>query len=306
MRIALLGLGDIAQKAYLPLVTGHTEIVPLLCTRNAQVLAQFAQQYRIEETYSDLAELIAAKPDAVMIHSATSSHFAIATRLLQAGIAVFVDKPVSDRLPECEQLINLAEQKNLPFFVGFNRRYAPLYQPALATKPLQVHYQKHRHNQCAPARTFIYDDFIHVVDFVRHVSGVSSLQQCDFQLFQHSTAAELCSVQLQWHYKDALFSAAMNRMAGSSFERLEYFSQDQHWQIDNLRQGEYSCHNQRQVLGFDDWQSTLYKRGFVAMLDQFIQLLKTGKTDSSANNAALLTHQLCEKILERLPQHLDR
>lgn len=39
MRIALVGLGDIAQKAYLPLLASDEQVTPLLCTRNPAVLA---------------------------------------------------------------------------------------------------------------------------------------------------------------------------------------------------------------------------------------------------------------------------
>mgnify|MGYP000914023978 CR=1 FL=1 len=34
MRIALIGLGDIARKAYLPLLANDERVTPLLCTRS--------------------------------------------------------------------------------------------------------------------------------------------------------------------------------------------------------------------------------------------------------------------------------
>ena len=112
LRIALIGLGDIAQKAYLPVVANHPKVTPILCTRNKTILTQLADQYRIDDTYDSLAALIKAKPDAIMIHSATSSHFDMAKQSLEAGIAVFVDKPMSYTLAECEQLTALSDAKN--------------------------------------------------------------------------------------------------------------------------------------------------------------------------------------------------
>jgi predicted dehydrogenase len=41
MRIALVGLGDIAQKAYLPLLASDERVTPLLCTRNPAVLTSW-------------------------------------------------------------------------------------------------------------------------------------------------------------------------------------------------------------------------------------------------------------------------
>jgi len=49
MRIALIGLGDIAQKAYLPLLASDERVTPLLCTRSPAVLDKLARQYRIAE-----------------------------------------------------------------------------------------------------------------------------------------------------------------------------------------------------------------------------------------------------------------
>jgi virulence factor len=69
-RIAVFGLGDIAVKAYLPIVANHLQIEPILCTRNKENLIRIASQYRITETYANLDELIEAKPDAIMVHSA--------------------------------------------------------------------------------------------------------------------------------------------------------------------------------------------------------------------------------------------
>ena len=111
---------------------------------------------------------------------------------------------------------------------------------------------------------------------------------------------QLAIVQVYWQQQGVLVSAAMNRMAGNSFERLEYFGTNQHWQIDNLVQGHYTSDNQQQILGFSDWQSTLDKRGFVAMLAAFFQQLQQGGTNTTMNNSVLQSHQLCENVLQRL------
>jgi virulence factor len=81
-------------------VANHGEVEPILCTRDTQVLARLSEKYRIKEYYSAISELLASNPDAIMIHSATSSHFDIAKQSLEAGIAVFVDKPMSYTLAE--------------------------------------------------------------------------------------------------------------------------------------------------------------------------------------------------------------
>lgn len=297
MRIAMLGLGDIAQKAYLPIMANNAHITPVLCSRNGEVLTQLTTRYRINEYYQDLSELLASKPDAVMIHSSTDSHYAIATQCLNAGTPVFIDKPISYDYAQCEQLINLAVSKNLPLIMGFNRRFAPLYQPLLKAKPIQVYYQKNRHNLPATARQFVFDDFIHVVDFLRHCSnGMPD----SIDVFASLHQGLLGAVQVQWQAQNSLFCASMNRINGLNEERLEYFTDNKKWQIENLRHGRVWQDNTVTELGFDDWQTTLYKRGFVAMVEDMLVQLEKGINNPLSSQQILDTHYLCEQVTTRV------
>ena len=123
MRIAMIGLGDIAQKAYLPLLASNERVTPLLCTRNPAVLEKLARQYRVAECFTDVAAMLASRPDAVMIHAATAVHSQIAEQCLRAGIPTFVDKPLCDNLAEAEALANLAVAQDCALFTGLSARH---------------------------------------------------------------------------------------------------------------------------------------------------------------------------------------
>lgn len=301
MRIALIGLGDIAQKAYLPVVASHPQITPVLCTRNADVRAKLSAQYRIEECYASIDELIAVGVDGAMIHSSTSSHAGIATQLLRAGIAVFIDKPLSYSQVESEDMLDLAVQKNLPLMVGFNRRYAPLIQPLKdVPDPIQVLWQKNRVDLADTPRVFIFDDFIHVLDGLRFLSQGAELEQ--LQVFSHYHGDKLGAVRVQWQSQGCLFNASMNRVSGATEERLEYFSVDNSWRIDSLTEGSHWQAGQSQALGFGDWSSTLHKRGFEAMLQAWVELLEAGVCDKAIIEDIRATHALCEQVVAIVEQ----
>jgi virulence factor len=142
MRIGLIGLGDIAQKAYLPVISSMDGVPPVLCTRTSNVLARLVQTYNLKEGYSDVSDLIRANLDCAMVHTSAEHHVEIIKKLLRAGIPTFVDKPVSYKLSETERVLELSANKNLPFFVGFNRRYAPLISNINETNPVQIKMQK--------------------------------------------------------------------------------------------------------------------------------------------------------------------
>ena len=126
MKIGVIGLGNIAQKAYLPTYSECRHLAEfVLATRNPETRQKIADQYGFTETVGTIEELIEAKIDACFVHVATKVHGAVVRQLLQAGIHVFVDKPLSEELAEVKELQALAVAKNLRLMVGFNRRFAP-------------------------------------------------------------------------------------------------------------------------------------------------------------------------------------
>lgn len=303
MRIGMVGLGDIACKAYLPVVASHAEVTPLLCTRSPERLSDLARQYRVQETFTSLDDLIAARPDAVMIHSATEAHATMARELLIQGIPVFVDKPLSYQLHETEALLEVAAARGVSLTVGFNRRHAPLIQPLGGCEQLvQAHLQKNRTRWPADPRVFIYDDFIHVLDTLRYIAPA---EIADLQIHAYGKPGELAAVQVNWCSGRSRLSGSMNRVSGQSDERLEVFAEDHKWQIDNLAQGaSFSCAEQPRLRlrNFSDWDTTLYKRGFVSMFAAFLAQIQAGK--ASDYEDILATHQLCERVVEEAIRQL--
>ena len=90
MKAGVIGLGDIARKAYLPVVTTlNLELV--LCSRNEEAVKNLARQYRIDEYCYDYRELLKFRVDMVFVHSATKSHYNIVKYFLEAGVHVYVD-----------------------------------------------------------------------------------------------------------------------------------------------------------------------------------------------------------------------
>lgn len=298
IRIAIIGLGDIAQKAYLPILANHTKVSPILCTRNMQVLKQLATQYRINDAYTSLDELIKNKPDAAMVNSSTNSHFIIVSKLLNAGIPVFVDKPLSYSLHESEELLNLATKKQISLYLGFNRRFAPLINLLEKKRdPIQVFWLKNRVNLPGDPRTFVFDDFIHVADSLRFLSH-GSVE--NIQVFSKSHNNQLEMLQVQWQQNKTLLNGAMNRVSGISEESVAYYTVGNKWQINELVSGFHYQNEIQHPIGFDNWKSTLYKRGFINLVEDWLYTLQTNKFDKNRIQDIWETHNLCEIIVEKI------
>ncbi len=63
--------------------------------------------------------------EAVLIATPTETHFEIASRALEAGKHVFLEKPGTDSSEKLEKLVKLAEEKSLKFAVGYEFPHHP-------------------------------------------------------------------------------------------------------------------------------------------------------------------------------------
>ncbi|MER0109393.1 Gfo/Idh/MocA family oxidoreductase [Aeromonas dhakensis] len=297
MRIALVGLGDIAQKAYLPLLASDERVTPLLCTRNPAVLDKLARQYRIAERFTEVADLLASHPDAVMIHATTAVHLELAVLCLRAGIPTFVDKPLCDTLAGVESLANIAIAKNCPLFVGFNRRYLPAMSAARGQPLTELNWQKHRHTLPGAPRAFLFDDFIHVLDSLCYYGGAPDgdlhavLRRCARQ------PELLAGVSVAWQSGQVAVSGIMNRSAGITEERIDAYSDNLSLHIENCTRGTMARDKSVLTLAPDDWQPVLTQRGFVAMLAHWYQQIEAGRADGALIESYLHGHRLAEQLV---------
>ena len=297
MRIALIGLGDIAQKAYLPLIASDERVTPLLCTRSPQVLGKLARQYRIAECFTELGDLLASRPDAVMIHAATAVHLELAAQCLRAGIPTFVDKPLCDNAAEVEALANLAMAQDCPLFVGFNRRYLPAMAAARAQPLTELNWQKHRHALPGLPRQFLFDDFIHVLDSLCCYGGAPT-GDLHAVLRRSSQQPELLAgVSINWQSGDRAISGSMNRSAGLTEERIDAYGDNLSLHIENCTRGTIARDKTVQTLAPNDWQPVLAQRGFVAMLDHWYQQIEAGRADGMLVESYLQSHRLAERLV---------
>src|SRR5450756_3116096 len=77
MKVGVIGLGAIAQKAYLPILAARGDLDIVLATRNSQTLDQISRQYRIPQKVGSVEELIHTGIQATFVHAATEAHFQI-------------------------------------------------------------------------------------------------------------------------------------------------------------------------------------------------------------------------------------
>jgi virulence factor len=298
MKLGIIGLGDIAKKAYLPVVSKLANVEIHLFTRNTEILMEISNQYRFSNTHSSLSSIIESGIKGAFVHSSTESHESIVRELLQNGIHVYVDKPITYHLETTKELVELAEEKGLILMTGFNRRFAPFYQTiAEVNEPNMIILQKNRHALPGTIRSFVYDDFIHVIDTVRHLFK-GEIE--DIIVHGRVRNEMLYHVVVQLISKDMTGLAIMNRDSGAVEEKLEVMGTNEKRVVHDLDQLTIYRDQKEIALSFDNWDSTLYKRGFEQIVAEFINAIRTNKFPSITASDSLKTHEICENVVHQL------
>lgn len=126
--------------------------------------------------YSTMEELIARQaPDAVSIVVPTSLHFDVARAAMEAGIHVLVEKPVTTRPDEAEELLKLAAKKDLVLQVGHIERFNSAVRYISQTVHSPIYLESKRIGPFSPRINdvgVVLDLMIHDIDIV--LSLVSS------------------------------------------------------------------------------------------------------------------------------------
>ncbi|WP_031006892.1 Gfo/Idh/MocA family protein [Streptomyces sp. NRRL F-5727] len=293
MKIGCIGLGDIAQKAYLPVLATLPGVELHLQTRTPATLDRVADTLHLPPTrrHRDLDSLLSAGLDAAFVHASTAAHAEIAGRLLDAGVATYVDKPLAYAYADSERIVELAEKRNVSLAVGFNRRLAPGYAQCLDHPRELILLQKNRIGLPEDPRVMVLDDFIHVVDTLRFLLP-GEADHIDVRARIRDGLMHHVVLQLSGDGFTAI--GMMNRMNGSTEEVLEVSGQDTKRQVLNL--AEVVDHKgQPTVRRRGDWVPVARQRGIEQAVLAFLDAVRDGRVLSARD--ALLTHALCERVV---------
>ncbi|MGW6568942.1 Gfo/Idh/MocA family protein [Streptomyces sp. NPDC054975] len=293
MKVGCIGLGDIAQKAYLPVLAALPGVELHLQTRTRTTLDRVAEIHHVptSQRHGDLDSLLSVGLDAAFVHAPTAVHPEITARLLEAGVPTYVDKPLAYEYAASERLVELAESRGVSLAVGFNRRLAPGYAQCLDHPRELILMQKNRVGLPEDPRTLVLDDFIHVVDTLRFLLP-GEVEHTDVRARIRDGLMHHVVLQLSGDGFTAI--GMMNRMNGSTEEILEVSGQDTKRQVLNL--ADIVDHKgQPTVRRRGDWVPVARQRGIEQAVLGFLDAVRDGRTLSARD--ALRTHELCERVV---------
>lgn len=132
----MIGLGSIGQRHVRNIRRLYGDSVEIIAYRVRRLQQTFSDTMQIRDgvnleeehkitSFSDLDEALATKPDVAFITNITAKHMECALKCAKAGCDIFLEKPVSDSMEGVEELVNIANEKKLIVFMGYQNRYHP-------------------------------------------------------------------------------------------------------------------------------------------------------------------------------------
>ncbi|MGX7197711.1 Gfo/Idh/MocA family protein [Enterococcus olivae] len=298
MKIGVIGLGGIAQKAYLPTyVALQHKATFFFATRNQDVQKQLKEKYQLRSMKNNLQELIDEGIEACFIHSATTSHYGLVKECLLNDLHVFVDKPLSENYQEVLELQALAKQKNKLLMLGFNRRFAPLVsQLKELPEKRMILLQKNRAHSIQPTAFEIYDLFLHLVDTAVYLLDEPILA-FDSYIRESETGMETAFLRLETAQTSAVLT--MDLKSGANREVFQVSGPQGTYLVEDLTTLKKIETTGTSIETFGDWQNTLEKRGFQQMVEQFLEAVASGEDNHLKQEKIGLSHELCCKMLKQ-------
>ena len=197
IRAGVVGAGHMGQYHILALAELWDVELVAICDADADRARQVAAQYgtRAVATHQELAGLV----DIATVAVPTERHFEVARDLLEAGVHVLVEKPVTPTLEEAKELFRLARQRAQVLHVGHVERFNGAVQELRKIVERPVLIESRRLGPFVPRvqnDSVVMDLMIHDIDIVLGLVDSEPRRMNALGRSIHSRRADVANVQI--------------------------------------------------------------------------------------------------------------
>jgi len=125
VRVGVIGLGAWGKNLLREFSRGVHSTVPIACDALEDACAKARAQYPGLQVTGDVAQVLDADVDAIVVATPPASHFDLASAALERGKDVFVEKPLVLDLAQGARLVDQAQRSGQILMVGHIMEYHP-------------------------------------------------------------------------------------------------------------------------------------------------------------------------------------
>lgn len=187
------------------------------------------------KSFSSVDELIDAV-DVVDIVTPTLSHYDCAVKAISKGKHVFIEKPIANSVEEAEQIIKLAEEKNVKGQVGHVERFNPAFLAVKDKIESPMFIETHRLAEFNPRGTdvpVVLDLMIHDIDIILRVvnSKVKNINASGVSVISNSP--DIANARIEFE-NGCVANLTASRISLKNMRKSRFFQKDAYISIDFL------------------------------------------------------------------------
>jgi predicted dehydrogenase len=184
----------------------------------------------------DLDELL-KEVEAISLVVPTTAHYPLATRILEEGKNLLIEKPVTETVEQAQELIELAKKKNSIFQVGHIERFNPAFLAIEKYRPDPKFIESHRLAQFNPRGTdvaVILDLMIHDIDLILSLVKfpVKEIQAAGVPVIAESQ--DICNARLTFE-NGCVANITASRISARPLRKMRLFQKDSYISLDFMQ-----------------------------------------------------------------------
>jgi len=237
LRIAVVGVGHLGQHhARLLASMDGVQLVGIVDTKPGRA-GEIASKL-VVPSFTHLGELPLDGLDAVTIAVPTVSHLDVALPLIDAGVSVLVEKPLSSSLDDADKMIESAARRGVVLAAGHTERFNPAVVAALPLVSNPRFIEVHRLGTF-PERSLdidvVFDLMIHDLDLLLTSvkSEVVSIEAIGVNVLTPKT--DIANVRLRFE-SGCIANVTASRISRDKIRKVRFFQPASYLSIDYAAQ----------------------------------------------------------------------
>ncbi|MGE0232664.1 MAG: Gfo/Idh/MocA family protein [Flavobacteriaceae bacterium] len=265
------------------------------------------------EPVADYMDLV-GKIDVASIAVPTSRHAEVATKLMQAGIHVLVEKPITDSVESAQALVDLARERNLVLQVGHIERFSAAFRELSARCSTPLYIEAHRISPFKPRATdvdVVLDLMIHDIDIILGLVGspIMSVHAVGAPVLNRTE--DIANARLEFE-NGAVANITASRVAGKTERRTRIFQPDAYLvcdfgnsQLVRFRRTGDPEKEGINAIGFESWNIPK-EDSLRNEISEFLDCVATGRIPTVDGRVGREALRVASMINESLREHQAR
>ncbi|MDA3838329.1 MAG: Gfo/Idh/MocA family oxidoreductase [Candidatus Delongbacteria bacterium] len=233
LKVGVIGCGHLGKfhtkmHTMLPDISELIGVYDLNPEQSQKVSGEFnCKQFHSIE---DLLSMV----DAVIIASATQSHYEVAKQCLNANKSIFIEKPITATVPQAEEIVTLAEEKGLIIQVGHIERYNPAFFQIEDMNVDPMFIEAHRLASFNPRGSdvsVVHDLMIHDIDLILSLISADVVQVDAAGVAALTDTPDIANVRIKFA-NGAVANLTASRISIKKMRKFRIFQKEMYISLD--------------------------------------------------------------------------